>query len=101
MQSSRETMFGDRIALISGLAQPLVLRNTEVGSLEIIAVADLHSKDQQKQIPKANPFLNGQIWEAHIARKDKEWKEQPIHFSTPDGIYGPNPTQYLDDLLIS
>ena len=99
--ASTKTMVGDRVALISGLAQPLVLRDTEVGSLKIIAVADLHSKGQHKQTPKVNPFLNGQIWEAHIARKEKEWKEQLLHFSTPDGIYGPNPTQYLDDLLIS
>lgn len=84
---------GDRIALISGLAVPMIVRE-EGAYVRIIAPLIIGHV-----LPIKRSFH--QVWMAHVAKRKEEWMAQQSRPASPGSELEPDPAEYLEDLLIS
>lgn len=94
VETHNEILVGDRIALISGVPTPLIVRD-DGPYVKVVAPLVLGF------VPRKEGGSFQKIWQVYAARRKEVWMAEHSQAAQVGGVLEPDPSEYLEDLLIS
>ena len=103
--TNADVRLGDKVALISGLLFPVVIR-AKGSSFELLGRAylyeNVYNESMYDQVPGfiTKELMGGSVWEGHVLDKRKAWEKAQTQISSSQDLSEVDAEVYLDDIAI-